>query len=133
MGDGVVYHTSTGQYRAVATFFGTRVKLDEESIEIGLQVQKFLVVCLFWGRCHHSFLPNNSQQLSCFNLQHSFGQQFYRLTWTISTFHRYLAYKNTESKYLKKRQILWHADACDTEVCTFVCDFIEVGHGEISE
>ena len=27
--------------------------MDEESIENGLEVQKFLVVCLFWGGCHH--------------------------------------------------------------------------------
>ena len=37
-------------------FFGSGVKLDEESIEDGLEIQKFLVVCLFWGGCHH---PNN--------------------------------------------------------------------------
>ena len=29
------------------------VKLDETSIENGLEGQKFLVVCLFWGDCHH--------------------------------------------------------------------------------
>ena len=34
-------------------FFGSGVKLDEESIENGLEIQKFLVVCLFWGGCHH--------------------------------------------------------------------------------
>ena len=34
-------------------FFGTGVKLDEKSIENGLEGQKFLVVCLFWGGCHH--------------------------------------------------------------------------------
>ena len=55
---GVVYHTSTGQYYIeVATFFflffEPGVKLDEKSIENGLEVQKFLVVCLFWGDCHH--------------------------------------------------------------------------------
>ena len=33
--------------------FGFGVKLDDESIENGLEVQKFLVVCLFWGGCHH--------------------------------------------------------------------------------
>ena len=32
------------------------LKLDEKSIENGLEGQKFLVVCLFWGGCHH---PNN--------------------------------------------------------------------------
>ena len=58
---GVVYHTSTGQYIGVATFFffffffffEPGVKLDEKSIENGLEAQKFLVVCLFWGGCHH--------------------------------------------------------------------------------
>ena len=54
----VVYHTSTGQYIiGVATFFffffEPGVKLDEKSIENGLEGQKFLVVCLFWGGCHH--------------------------------------------------------------------------------
>ena len=56
------YHTSTGQYIGVATFFFfffffffcIRVKIgDEKSIENGLEGQKFLVVCLFWGGCHH--------------------------------------------------------------------------------
>ena len=42
-------------------FFGSGVKLDEESIENGLEIQKFLVVCLFWGGCHH---PNISQVYS---------------------------------------------------------------------
>ena len=27
--------------------------MDEKSIENGLEGQKFLVVCLFWGGCHH--------------------------------------------------------------------------------
>ena len=55
----VVYHTSTGQYIGVATFFffffffEPGVKLNEKSIENGLEGQKFLVVCLFWGGCHH--------------------------------------------------------------------------------
>ena len=54
VGSGVVYHISTGQYIGVATLFlETGVKLDEESIENGLEVQKFLVVCLFWDGCHH--------------------------------------------------------------------------------
>ena len=55
-GGGVVYHTSTGQYIGVATFFfffffffESGLKLDEKSIENGLEGQKFLVVCLFWG------------------------------------------------------------------------------------
>ena len=54
VGGRVVYHTSTGQYIGVATFFfffffEPGVKLDEKSIENGLEGQKFLVVCLFWG------------------------------------------------------------------------------------
>ena len=58
VGGRVVYHTSTGQYIGVATFFfffffEPGVKLDEKSIENGLEGQKFLVVCLFWGGCHH--------------------------------------------------------------------------------
>ena len=56
-GSGVVYHTSTGQYIGVATFFfftlESGLKLDEKAIENGLEGQKFLVVCLFWGGCHH--------------------------------------------------------------------------------
>ena len=59
----VVYHTSTGQYIGVALFFflffffsQPELKLDEKSIENGLEGQKFLVVCLFWGGCHH---PND--------------------------------------------------------------------------
>ena len=49
VGGRVVYHdTSTGQYIGVATyFFEPGVKLDEKSIENGLEGQKFLVVCLF--------------------------------------------------------------------------------------
>ena len=34
-------------------FFEPGVKLDEKWIENGLEGQKFLVVCLFWGGCHH--------------------------------------------------------------------------------
>ena len=58
-GGAVVYHTSTGQYIGVATFFffffffESGLKLDEKSIENGLEGQKFLVVCLSWGGCHH--------------------------------------------------------------------------------
>ena len=37
-------------------FFESGLKLDEQSIENGLEGQKFLVVCLFWGGCHH---PNS--------------------------------------------------------------------------
>ena len=43
-------------------FFVSGLKLDEKSIENGLEGQKFLVVCLFWGGCHH---PNTARlQLS---------------------------------------------------------------------
>ena len=70
VGGGVVYHTSTGQYIGVATFFfffffffffESGLKLDEKSIENGLEGQKFLVVCLFWGGCHH---PNILKSVS---------------------------------------------------------------------
>ena len=54
---GVVYHTSTGQYTGVATFFffffffffESGLKLDEKSIENGLEGQKCSVGGLFWG------------------------------------------------------------------------------------
>ena len=46
----VVYHTSTGQYIGVATFFfEPGLKLDEKSIENGLEGQKCSVGGLFWG------------------------------------------------------------------------------------
>ena len=64
-GGRVVYHTSTGQYMGLATFFlffKPGVKLDEKSIENGLEGQKFLVVCLFWGGCHH---PNSLVVYKC--------------------------------------------------------------------
>ena len=52
-GSGVIYHTSTGQYIliGVATFFlmESGLKLDEKSIENGLEGQKCSVGCLFWG------------------------------------------------------------------------------------
>ena len=50
-GGGVVYHTSTGQYIGVATFFffESGLKLDEKSIENGLEGQKCSVRGLFWG------------------------------------------------------------------------------------
>ena len=57
-GGGVVYHTSTGQYIGVATFFFfffffffflSGLKLDEKSIENGLEGQKCSVGGLFWG------------------------------------------------------------------------------------
>ena len=40
-------------------FFVSGLKLDEKSIENGLEGQKFLVVCLFWGGCHH---PNTNHR-----------------------------------------------------------------------
>ena len=55
VGGGVVYHTSTGQYIGVATFFffffflESGLKLDEKSIENGLEGQKCSVGGLFWG------------------------------------------------------------------------------------
>ena len=39
-------------------FFEPGLKLSKKSIENGLEGQKFLVVCLFWGGCHH---PNTMQ------------------------------------------------------------------------
>ena len=33
-------------------FFKSLVKLDEKLIENGLEGQKCLVVCIFWGGCH---------------------------------------------------------------------------------
>ena len=42
-------------------FFESGLKLDEKSIENGLEGQKFLVVCLFWGGCHH---PNKRFKIS---------------------------------------------------------------------
>ena len=39
-------------------FFEPGLKLDEKSIENGLEGQKFLVVCLFCGGCHH---PNKNE------------------------------------------------------------------------
>ena len=70
-GGRVVYHTSTGQYIGVATFFfffffEPGVKLDEKSIENGLEGQKFLVMCLFWGGCHHPNLKHlNLKLITC--------------------------------------------------------------------
>ena len=45
-------------------FFEPGVKLDEKSIENGLEGQKFLVVCLFWGGCHHPNLPFTKKEES---------------------------------------------------------------------
>ena len=42
-------------------FLEPGVKLDEKSIENGLEGQKFLVVCLFWGGCHH---PNDLMKMT---------------------------------------------------------------------
>ena len=42
-------------------FFVSGLKLDKKSIENGLEGQKFLVVCLFWGGCHH---PNRLNTFS---------------------------------------------------------------------
>ena len=48
-GSGRTPHFNFGNF----FFFKPGVKLDEQSIENGLEVQKFLVECLFWGGCHH--------------------------------------------------------------------------------
>ena len=52
-GGGVVYHTSTGQYKGwqffFFFFFEPGLKLDEKSIENGLEGQKCSVGGLFWG------------------------------------------------------------------------------------
>ena len=53
-GSGRIYRG--GNFFFFFFFFEPGVKLDEKSIENGLEGQKFLVVCLFWGGCHH---PNN--------------------------------------------------------------------------
>ena len=42
-------------------FFESGLKLDEKSIENGLEGQKFLLVCLFWGGCHH---PNEVSEIN---------------------------------------------------------------------
>ena len=61
-GEGRIPHFNWSIYRGgnffiFFFFFESGLKLDEKSIENGLEGQKFLVVCLFWGGCHH---PNNS-------------------------------------------------------------------------
>ena len=54
VGSGRIPHFNWSIYRGGNFFFfESGVKLDEESIENGLKVQKFLFVCLFWGGCHH--------------------------------------------------------------------------------
>ena len=56
-GRGVVYHTSTGQlfFFFFFFFFEPGLKLDEKSIENGLEGQKCSVGCLVFsgGGCHH--------------------------------------------------------------------------------
>ena len=54
-GEGRTPHFNWSVYRGGNFFFCFEpgLKLDEKSIENGLEGQKFLVVCLFWGGCHH--------------------------------------------------------------------------------
>ena len=53
-GLGRIPHFNWSIYRGGNFFFYVSgLKLDEKSIENGLEGQKFLVVCLFWGGCHH--------------------------------------------------------------------------------
>ena len=56
-GGGRIPHFKWSIYRGGNFFFffclESGLKLDEKSIENGLEGQKFLVVCLFWGVCHH--------------------------------------------------------------------------------
>ena len=57
-GGGRIPHFNWSIYRGGNFFFFffflvSGLKLDEKSIENGLEGQKFLVVCLFWGGCHH--------------------------------------------------------------------------------
>ena len=61
-GGGRIPHFNWSIYRGgnfffFSFFFVSGLKLDEKSIENGLEGQKFLVVCLFWGGCHH---PNHN-------------------------------------------------------------------------
>ena len=57
-GSGRIPHFNWSIYRGGNFFFlKPGVKLDEKSIENGLEGQKFLVVCLFWGGCHHPNRP----------------------------------------------------------------------------
>ena len=51
-GGGRIPHFNWSIYRGGNFFFVSGLKLDEKSIEKGLEGQKF-VVCLFWGGCHH--------------------------------------------------------------------------------
>ena len=54
-GGGRIPHFNWSIYRggSIFFFFESGLKLDEKSIENGLEGQKFLVVRLFWGGCHH--------------------------------------------------------------------------------
>ena len=65
-GGGRIPHFNWSIYRGGNFFFFfflvSGLKLDEKSIENGLEGQKFLVVCLFWGGCHH---PNNDKLKKC--------------------------------------------------------------------
>ena len=59
-GSGRIPHFSWSIYKGgnfFSFFVKPGVKLDEKSIENRLEVQKILVVCLFWGGCHH---PNKA-------------------------------------------------------------------------
>ena len=57
---GRIPHFNWSIYRGGNFFYESEVKLDEKSIENGLEGQKFLVVCLSWGGCHH---PNKYEFL----------------------------------------------------------------------
>ena len=68
-GGGRIPHFNWSIYRGGNFFFFfffffsvSGLKLDEKSIENGLEGQKFLVVCLFWGGCHH---PNRVHLVAC--------------------------------------------------------------------
>ena len=55
-GGGRIPHFNWSIYRSgnfFIFFLESGLKLDEKSIENGLEGQKFLVLCLFWGGCHH--------------------------------------------------------------------------------
>ena len=56
-GSGPIPHFNWSIYRG-GNFF-LLVKLDEKLIENGLEGQKFLVVCIFWGGCHR---PNVTKE-----------------------------------------------------------------------
>ena len=58
-GGGVVYHTSTGQYIGVATFFffflGTRVKIGQKNrLRMVSKVRNVRLGVFSGGGCHHS-------------------------------------------------------------------------------